>query len=157
MKHIIQAALGIAVAGPLLVLAGSNLPADAQVVGASPDLVPVPNRILQGTISVRNVGSANAGAFVVTAQCQKQGAAGGGGECADHPGLKAYANPAYPNRLVVNVPGLQKGKVFNHKLPFWSELDWDPGNYNFLIEADAGKSVAEINEGNNFGGAVLSK
>lgn len=153
MKRIIQTALGIAVAGPLLVLAGSNLPANAQVVGASPDLVPVPNRILQGTVSVRNVGSANAGAFVVTAQCQKQG----GGSCADHPGLKAYANPAYPGRLVVNVPSLQKGKVFNHKLPFWNALDWDPGNYNFVLEADAGKSVAETNEGNNFGGAVLSK
>ena len=152
MRHIIQTALGIAV-----VLAASNVTTDAQVVGAAPDLVPVASRILQGTVSVRNVGSANAGAFVVTAQCQKQGAAGGGGECADHPGFKAYANPAYPNRVVVNVPSLQKGKVFNHKLPFWNELDWDPGNYNFVLEADAGKSVAETNEGNNFGGAVLSK
>jgi hypothetical protein len=152
MRHIVQTALGIAIA-----LAASSLTADAQVVGASPDLVPAPNRILQGTVSVRNVGSANAGAFVITAQCQKQGAAGGGGECADHPGLKAYANPAYPNRIVVNVPGLQKGKVFNHKLPFWNELEWDPGNYNFVLEADAGKTVAETNEGNNFGGAVLSK
>ncbi len=152
MRHIVQTALGIAIA-----VAASNLTADAQVVGASPDLVPVPNRILQGTVSVRNVGSANAGAFVVTAQCQKQGAGPGAGKCADHPGLKAYANPAYPNRLVVNVPSLQKGNVFNHKLPFWNDLDWDPGNYNFVLEADAGKTVAETNEGNNFGGAVLSK
>jgi hypothetical protein len=122
----------------------------------APDLVPIPSRILQGTVSVRNAGSADAGPFVVTVQCQKQGVRTGGG-CAEHPDLAAYANPAYPNRLVVNVPGLERGKVFNHALPFWNALVWAPGNYNFLVEADAGKTVAETNEGNNISGAVLKK
>jgi hypothetical protein len=153
MRRFIRTTLGIAVAASLFALAGSNLPADAQVTAAAPDLVPVPSRILQGTVSVRNTGSADAGAFVVTAQCQKQG----GGGCAEHRGMAAYNDPMYPGRLVVNVSGLQKGKVFNHKLPFWNDLDWQPGNYNFVIEADAGKTVGETNEGNNIGGAVLSK
>src|SRR5688572_7840907 len=76
---------------------------------------------------------------------------------AEAPGMAAYENAAYPNRLVIPVPGLAAGKVFSHALPFWKGLDWQPGNYNFVLEADAGKTVAETNEGNNFGGAVLSK
>jgi hypothetical protein len=127
--------------------------AQAQVTAAAPDLVPVPSKILQGTVSVKNVGSADAGAFVVTVQCQKQG----GGGCAEHPGLAKYEDPAYPNRLVVKVSGLKKGKTFNHKLPFWKDLVWAPGNYNFLVEADPGKKVGETNEGNNIAGAVLNK
>jgi hypothetical protein len=127
--------------------------AQAQVTAGAPDLVPVPSKILQGTVSVKNVGSADAGAFVVTVQCQKQG----GGGCAEHPGFNKYEDPAYPNRLVVKVSGLKKGKTFNHKLPFWKDLVWAPGNYNFLVEADPGKKVGETNEGNNIAGAVLHK
>ena len=52
---------------------------------------------------------------------------------------------------------LKKGKTFNHKLPFWKDLEWAPGNYNFLVEADPGKKVGETNEGNNIAGAVLHK
>ncbi len=127
--------------------------AQAQVTAAAPDLVPIPSRILQGTVSVKNAGSADAGAFVVTVQCQKQG----GGSCAEHPGLAKYEDAAYPNRLVVKVSGLKKGKTFNHKQPFWTDLVWAPGNYNFLVEADPGKTVGETNEGNNIAGAVLHK
>ena len=127
--------------------------ARAQVTAGAPDLVPVPSKILQGTVSVKNVGSADAGTFVVTVQCQKQG----GGGCAEHPGFNKYEDPAYPNRLVVKVSGLKKGKTFNHKLPFWKDLVWAPGNYNFLVEADPGKKVGETNEGNNIAGAVLHK
>jgi hypothetical protein len=153
MARQLRTALGIAASAVAIALAVATLPAAAQVTGAAPDLVPVANRILNGVVSVRNAGSANAGAFVVTVQCQKQG----GGSCADHPGLAAYEDPAYPNRVVVKVPSLAKGQVFNHNLRFWNELEWQPGTYNFLLEADAGKNVGEINEGNNFGGAVLVK
>jgi hypothetical protein len=136
-----------------LFLMDAGLSAQAQITAAAPDLVPIPSRILNGTVSVRNVGSANAGAFVVTVQCQKQG----GGGCAEHRGFAKYLDPAFPNRLVVKVSGLEKGKVFNHALPFWNDLDWTPGNFNFVLEADAGKKVAETNEGNNISGAVLQK
>ena len=139
--------------GATVLLIGPTTDTFAQVTARAPDLVPIASRILQGTISVRNAGSADAGPFVVTAQCQKQG----GGGCAEHPGMATYNDPMYPNRLVVKVPGLKKGEVFNHALPFWKNLVWLPGNYNFLIEADAGKAVAETNEGNNIPGAVLVK
>jgi hypothetical protein len=58
---------------------------------------------------------------------------------------------------VIQVPELAAGHVFNHTLPFWASLEWQPGSYNFVLEADAGKEVGETNEGNNFGGAVLTK
>ena len=145
--------IAIAAALAAFVTIDAGLSAQAQVTAAAPDLVPIPSRILQGTVSVRNVGSANAGAFLVTVQCQKQG----GGGCAEHPGMNKYTDPAYPNRLVVKVPGLQKGKVFNHKLSFWDALVWAPGNYNFIVEADPAKKVGETNEGNNIAGAVLQK
>lgn len=122
------------------------------LTAASPDLVPIASRILHGTASVRNVGSAASGPFLLTVQCQKQG----GGGCAEHPGVARYVNPAYPDRAVIQVPGLAAGHVFNHKFPFWEELVWPAGNYNFVLEADAGKNIGETNEGNNFGGAVLS-
>lgn len=149
MKRIV---LSAAVAAAVLTTVGVAS-TSAQLTRAAPDLVPVPNRILSGTASVRNVGSADSGPFVLTVQCQKQG----GGGCVDHPGAARYQHPAYPNRAVIQVPGLKKGQVFNHKFPFWNEMVWPPGNYNFLLEADAGKTVAETNEGNNFGGAVLAK
>lgn len=131
----------------------STAAAQQRLTAQAPDLTPVPARILNGVASVRNSGTTPAGPFILTVQCQKQG----GGSCAEAPGMAAYENPAYPNRLVIPVPGLAAGKVFNHTLRFWKGLDWQPGNYNFVLEADAGKTVAETNEGNNFGGAVLSK
>jgi hypothetical protein len=138
-------------AAAAFLLVGIGASAQAQVTAVAPDLVPIPSRILNGTVSVRNVGGANAGVFIVTVQCQKQG----GGSCADHRSLNKYADPAYPNRLVIKVSGLQKGKVFNHALPFWDELVWAPGNYNFVLEVDPAKKVGETNEGNNIAGAVL--
>ena len=140
----------------VLLLAAAMTPpvaaASRTLTAAAPDLVPIPERIKNGTVSARNVGSADAGAFVITVQCQKQG----GGSCAEAPGIARYEDPKYPNRLVVKVSGLQKGKVFNHKISFWDALVWAPGNYNFLVEVDPGKAVAETNEGNNIMGTVFS-
>ena len=143
------------VAAALLSAVGITSPVMAtskSLTGAAPDLVPIPERMKNGTLSARNVGSADAGAFVITVQCQKQG----GGSCAEAPGMARYEDPKYPNRAVVKVNGLQKGKVFNHKLSFWGALVWAPGNYNFLVEVDPGKTVAETNEGNNIMGTVFS-
>ena len=145
---IAAACLGLATGAPAFAQAPGKKTAPA------PDLVPIPSRILVGTVSVQNKGSADAGPFVVTVQCQKQGQQGG---CAEHPDMAAYADPMYPNRLVVKVASLQKGHVFNHALPFWNKLVWPKGNYNFLVEADPGKVVGETNEGNNIAGAVLKK
>jgi len=126
----------------------------AQLTANAPDLVPIADRLKHGTVSVRNAGSANAGAFVVTVQCQKQG--GGGCAEASPRAMAPYENPAYPNRLVVTVPGLAKGKVFNHKIAFWDTLVWPPGVFNFVIQVDAGAAVAETNETNNIHGTVYT-
>lgn len=140
----------------LLALAGTValvpvLGASAQsnrLTAAAPDLVPIPSRIEHGVVSVRNVGTADAGPLLVRVTCQRAG----GGSCAEGRGMAAYENPAYPNSAVVEVPNVPAGHVHNHTLTFWNNLAWQPGTYNFVIEVDAGWDVAETNEGNNFGG-----
>jgi len=148
LKYGLAAAAALSVAG----MTPAVLAASKSLTAAAPDLVPVPERMKNGTVSARNAGSADAGAFVITVQCQKQG----GGGCAEAPGMARYEDPKYPNRLVVKVTGLKKGKVFNHKVSFWDALVWAPGKYNFLVEVDPGKAVAETNEGNNIKGTVFS-
>jgi hypothetical protein len=140
----------------VLILAGAPHALMAQptgIVTKSPDLVPNPDRMKTGTVSVRNVGSADAGAFVVTVVCNVQGRKGG---CAESRGVSKYEDAAYPNAVVVNVPSLKAGKTFNHKLTFWNELDWAAGDYQFDVTADTGTDVAETNEGNNTGSHVMS-
>ncbi len=122
-----------------------NMAQSAGLVANSADLVPIPARMKHGTVSVRNAGTATAAASIVTVVCKKKG----GGSCAESPALARYANPAYPNALVVPVPKLAAGKVYNFKLPFWNGLVWAPGHYRFTMKADAAGSVAESNEGNN--------
>lgn len=119
--------------------------APAAITDKAPDLAPIASRMEHGTVSVRNVGSADAGPFVVTVVCTNQGKGG----CAESRGMTAYENAAYPNAVVVEVPGLERGKVFNHKLAFWDGLVWASGNYHFDVTVDAGTDVAETNEGNN--------
>jgi hypothetical protein len=146
---------GLVVAG-LLVLAFAPVGVVAQpggVVSKSPDLVPNASRMKTGTVSVRNVGTADAGAFVVTVVCNVQGRKGG---CAESPGMAKYEDGTYPNAVVVNVPSLKAGKTFNHKLTFWNGLDWAAGQYQFDVMADAGTDVAETNEGNNDGTYVMT-
>ncbi len=117
---------------------------------AGADLVPIPSRLAFGVVSVRNAGDAAAAASVVTINCHKPGMRGG---CVDIPARFApnYTNPAYPNKLVVNVPALAPGHVYNHTLPFWGGLAWPSGTYHFDFVADAGAVVAETNEANNTG------
>jgi len=116
----------------------------------SADLVPIPSRLAFGVVSVRNVGDGPSRPSVVTINCHKEGMRGG---CAEIPARFApnYTNPAYPNKLVVNVPALAPGHVYNHNLPFWGGLVWASGTYNFDFVADAGAAVAESNEANNTG------
>jgi hypothetical protein len=148
--------LRLALSG-LLVLVAAPHALQAQPVGdvvaKSPDLVPNASRMKTGTVSVRNVGSADAGAFVVTVVCNAQGRKGG---CAEGRGMDKYEDGTYPNAVVVNVPSLKAGKTFNHKLTFWNGLDWNSGDYQFDVTADAGTDVAETNEGNNAGSWVMS-
>lgn len=148
----ISALMMAAVAAGTAVIA---VPAIAETIltNRAADLVPVPSRVLNGVVSIRNVGSAASVPSVATLNCDKVG--GGGGHCAEAPGMAAYENPMYPNRVVVMIPALAPGAIHNHTLAFWSDLDWETGSYNFVLQADAGSAVAETNEGNNFGGTTL--
>jgi hypothetical protein len=114
------------------------------------DLQPLPSRIEHGVVSVRNTGTAASGASIATVNCHLPGQTGG---CPDIPAaaLAAYTNPAYPNRLVVNIPAIPAGHVHNHNLSFWQDMDWPTGSYVFDFVVDAGGTNNESNEANNTG------
>ncbi|HEY7688527.1 MAG TPA: CARDB domain-containing protein [Dongiaceae bacterium] len=113
---------------------------------AAADLAPdVANLAANGHIGATNLGDAPSGPAVITIVCSKNG----GGGCAEAPGLAAYANPAYPDAVTVNLPGLPPGGSFDHALAFWDELEWDPGSYTLSVLVDAGNAVDEDDEFNN--------
>lgn len=153
MRH----AIWIVASASLTVAAGIGAaqPGPGGIVPKSPNLVPIASRMLKGTVSVRNLGSAAAGPFKVTVECNAVGRRGG---CAEPPKRAAapYEDPAFPNKLTVAVPGLAVGHVFNHKIAFWDALVWPSGSYEFTVVADAGAVVGETNEGDNTGTAVLT-
>lgn len=121
-----------------------------RLTARAPDLLPIPSRIEHGVVSVRNAGSAASAPSVVTVNCHLPGQDGG---CPEIPAafVAAYSNPAYPNRLVVNVPAVAPGHVYNHHLAFWGAVAWPSGSYVFDFVADAGATNAETNEANNNG------
>jgi hypothetical protein len=125
--------------------------ASGRLVARTIDLQPIPSRISHGVVSVRNTGTSASIASVITVNCHRPGQTGG---CVDIPAayIAQYTNAAYPNRLVVNVPVIQPGHVYNHNLPFWDEMDW-PSGQEFIFEfaADAGATNNETNEANNAG------
>ena len=125
-------------------------PGPGALVARSPDLVPIPSRIEHGVVSVRNVGTRTSVPSVVTVNCHLPGQRGG---CVDIPDrlIAPYEDPAFPNRLVVQVPAIQPGHVYNHNLSFWGSVVWPSGSYQFDYVADASATNAESNEGNNTG------
>jgi len=138
----------LAIAGALSLAMLSPALAQDRLTAAGPDLVPIPSRVANGAVSIRNTGAAASGPTLARLTCQRAG----GGSCAETRGMAAYENPAYPNSAVIAIPAIAPGHVHNHYLTFWDDLVWAPGTYNFVLEADAGWDVAETNEGNNFGG-----
>jgi hypothetical protein len=119
----------------------------AGTAAAQPNLVPVLNAPMNASIGVQNTGDSAAGASHLTINCTKLGKADGG--CPDIPGIAAYADPAYPNRVVIQVPALEPGESFNHDLAFWAAIPWTAGTYLFAARADAGSAAAESNEADN--------
>jgi hypothetical protein len=121
-----------------------------RLTARAPDLLPIPSRIEHGAVSVRNAGAAASAPSIATVNCHLPGQEGG---CPEIPAaaLAAYTNPAYPNRLVVNIPAIPAGHVRTHYLSFWDDLDWPSGSYQFDFVVDAGGTVGETNEGNNTG------
>ncbi|MGF1629877.1 MAG: CARDB domain-containing protein [Kiloniellaceae bacterium] len=119
----------------------------AGTAAAQPNLVPVLSNPMNASVGVQNLGATAAGPSHLTINCTRFGEADGG--CPDIPGLAAYADPAFPNRVVVDVPALEPGESFNHNLAFWAAIPWTPGTYVFDAVADAGNAVAESNEADN--------
>jgi hypothetical protein len=119
----------------------------------APDLRPIPSRIEHGVVSVRNSGSAASVPSVITVNCHLPGEEGG---CVDVPDrlIAPYEDPAFPNMVVVQVPAIQPGHVYNHTLTFWDDIVWPSGSYQFDFAADASNTNAETNEGNNTGSHV---
>jgi hypothetical protein len=111
---------------------------------AAPDLRPAAKSPFDGVVQVMNVGADTAAPSFVTIECKRLG----GGSCPDDPGMAAYVNAAFPNKVTVDVPKLAKGKTFTHALTFWKNLKFRPGTYEFRVIADDGNNVAESNEGN---------
>ncbi len=124
--------------------------ASGRLTARAPDLVPIPSRIEHGVVSVRNVGSAASAPSVITVNCHLPGEEGG---CVDVPDrlIAPYEDGAFPNMLVVQVPAIQPGHVYNHTLTFWDDIVWPSGSYQFDFAADASNTNAETNEGNNTG------
>ena len=56
--------------------------------------------------------------------------------------------------LVVQVPAIQPGHVYNHTLSFWDNILWPAGAYQFDFVVDAGAANNESNEANNTGSHV---
>ena len=111
------AAIGLAAAG--IFAAGS--------AAAQPDLVPLLSSPMGAGVGVQNTGDSAAGPSHLTINCTRLGKADGG--CPDIPGLAAYADPAFPNRVVIEVPALEPGENFNHVLAFWGDIPWTPGTF----------------------------
>ncbi len=114
---------------------------------AQPNLSPVLNAPMNASVGVQNTGTTAAGPSHLTINCTRFGQADGG--CPDTPGMLAYVDPAFPNRVVIDVPALEPGESFNHNLSFWAAIPWTPGTYVFDAEVDAGNAVAESNEADN--------
>lgn len=128
-------------------LSAAALSAAAGKAAAQPNLAPLLNAPMNASVAVQNTGTTASGPSHLTINCTKFGKADGG--CPDAPGMAAYIDPAFPNRVVIDVPALQPGESFGHDLSFWNSIAWTPGTYVFDAVADAGNAVAESDEGNN--------
>jgi len=117
-----------------------------------PDLIAVLPNPMNGVVMEKNIGKCPAGPNKLTVSCQKEGLVGAGGGCAQLPPSAAgvpYTDPAFPDKLTINVPALAPGATFSTTLAFWSLLHWNPGTYDFVAMADAANVVVESNKANN--------
>ncbi len=134
-------------------IAAGDALAQGDPTAPPPDLVPIASRMLEGTVAVRNAGSTIAGASIATIVCSTID----GGVCAQSMMMTRFANPAYPDAIVVAMPAIAAGDVYNYRLPFWDTLVWPDGEFRLTVRADASRSIAESDEGNNEASAIITK
>ncbi len=123
-----------------------------------PDLIAILPSPMNGHVSVKNIGAGPAGPSKLTLDCHKEGHTGPGGGCVDPPAAlaAAYHDPAFPDKVTIDVPALAPGATFNHTLSFWPALKWPSGKYDFTAFADAANTVVESNESNNTATTTLT-
>src|SRR5680860_736190 len=90
----------------------------SQAAGA-PDLTPNIEAILQGAVSIRNLGAPPAGASLATVRC----VGFGDNPCAQSPLMTRFTNPNIPDVISVVIPPLGPGDAYDYKLPYWNALD----------------------------------
>jgi len=59
--------------------------------------------------------------------------------------------------FMVEIPELNPGQTYSHRLPFWRDLSWGPGRYVISFEADFTNTNRELNESNNIGQHTLTR
>lgn len=106
------------------------------------DLVPFANALGSGKVSVKNIGQAESRVSWLTIQCLAK-------SCPEHPGMNSYKNAKFPNTVAIKIPALKPDASYDHQLAFWNQLQFKPGQYKFLVLADAGHDIPESNEANN--------
>jgi CARDB len=123
-----------------------------------PDLVPALHTPMDGWVAVKNIGTGNANASRVIIRCHKEGHTGPGGGCVDVP-ASLITPPFFPaaDGLGMNVPALACGAEFTATMPWWANMNWPKGKYDFTATADFTFLVAESNEANNTTTSTLVK
>jgi len=123
-----------------------------------PDLVPILSKPMNGEVTVKNLGTGEAGPSRLTLDCQKEGAAPESGGCPDLPPefASAYFDPAFPMNATIKVPALAPGATFKHTLAFWELLHWPRGKYKFTAIADAAHEINESRRSNNTATSTLT-
>lgn len=106
------------------------------------DLIPIIKSFKNGQVAVTNIGKAKSRASWLTIKCLAK-------QCPEHEGMNSYKNPKFPDAISIKIPALKASASYNHKLAFWNKLSFKPGQYKFLIFADAGMDIPESDETNN--------
>lgn len=125
--------------------------ASASAAMAQPDLRPTASLLARGVVSVRNTGNSAAPSSILTIACHRPG------RDIDRIAIPSqfrasYTSADFPGRIVVEIPALAPGAVFNHALPFWAAMMWPQHTtFHFDFAVDVNEDVAEgaAGEANN--------
>lgn len=120
-----------------VILIGTAVSAAAQ-----PNLVADLNT-KNGTVTIQNIGTAPAGAQIVSVNCT--------GVCPEPAGVipAAYMNAALPGTISFTVSPMLAGQFRIHHLYFWNQLFFPKGSSTFTTCADALQQVEESSEFDN--------
>jgi len=105
-----------------------------------PDLIPVVSHPFDGFITVKNIGTATAGASRIEIEYRN---------------ASVHLDGFAPDHKVIYIHALTPGQLQRVRFPGWSGAHWTPGVYNFTVLADAFHRVVESDERNNKVGTAM--